>query len=222
MVPGGRSSSRSRPEAKSAAIVLMSWRKWWEFVKGGSRALEFEKGSKVNLLLLAKAGGLGRGRSRVPCSLPSGPWTSCPRPQAPAKGGAGLRQRLPQGDSERELRDGPATPACPGWRRTPAGPSGLGDSREPHRRDRPATRGPWALRFRNGGQAACSAGSRLQILKPPSAGPLTAWASPQNELVWKSKSFPWLSGQGAWDPTDTQGPKTKVQTITETRCSSGR
>lgn len=135
VVPGGRSSSRSRPEAKSAAIVLMSWRKWWEFVKGGSRALEFEKGSKVNLFLLAKAGGLGRGWSRVLCTLPSGPWTSCPRPQAPgpskgrgwAKGRGCWRQRqpAPQGDSERELLDGPATPQP-----VPAGgPSGPGDSR---------------------------------------------------------------------------------------------
>ena len=32
---GGGKSSRSRPEEKAAAIVLMSWRKWWEFVKGG-------------------------------------------------------------------------------------------------------------------------------------------------------------------------------------------
>lgn len=81
VVPGGRSSGGSRPEAKSAAIVLMSWRKWWELVKGGSRALEFEKGSKVNLLLPAKAGGgMGRGWGRVLSTLPSGtldklPWT---------------------------------------------------------------------------------------------------------------------------------------------------
>lgn len=100
VVPGGRSSSRSRPEAKSAAIVLMSWRKWWEFVKGGSKALEFEKGSKVNLLLEAKAGGLGRGWSRVLSTLPSG--TLDRLPQAPGKGGGGwakargcLRQRQP-------------------------------------------------------------------------------------------------------------------------------
>lgn len=32
---GRRNSSSSRPEAKAAAIVLMSSRKWWEFVKGG-------------------------------------------------------------------------------------------------------------------------------------------------------------------------------------------
>lgn len=38
--PGPRSAGEeeqpsSRPEAKAAAIVLMSSRKWWEFVKGG-------------------------------------------------------------------------------------------------------------------------------------------------------------------------------------------
>lgn len=32
---GEEEQPSSRPEAKAAAIVLMSSRKWWEFVKGG-------------------------------------------------------------------------------------------------------------------------------------------------------------------------------------------
>lgn len=48
---GEEEQQSSRPEAKAAAIVLMSSRKWWEFVKGAPRALEFQKGSKVTLLL---------------------------------------------------------------------------------------------------------------------------------------------------------------------------
>ena len=83
--PGGEEQQQIWARGKAAAIVLMSWRKWWEFVRGG-RALEFQKGSKVSLLQAAKARSLGRGWGRVLATLPSGTQNKLPQAPGPRKG----------------------------------------------------------------------------------------------------------------------------------------
>lgn len=116
--------------------------------KGGGRALEFQKGSKVNQLLAAKARGLGRGRGRVLSILPSGTLNKLPQASGKARGWAKargcLKQRKLHGDREREplvLLVGPFyqltgpglhpctrqsnTSGCP-WTDLLAGGSGLG------------------------------------------------------------------------------------------------